>query len=322
MRLPYLQRALCLLWALSLPGLAWGQAWTQPPGHVYAKVAYGASTAAHQYTFDGRAKPYADDVYGPSFYDRSLYLYSEGGLADGLTGVVSLGYKRLVTRDTTFRYEASALGDVDLGLRWRPDPIMAWIPAGGALAINAKLTLPTGYIRNSIPSPGSGQVNGAISVDYGHGWSGLYVQGGLGYRLRSGWYGLSRAVECQPGRDRGCAQDPQQDLGDEVYGRFEIGASPVKWLLVQGLADAVISLQAPEVGFSVDQPIPAQQRWLKLGGGLIGLLGDGWGLSAQGLYTFWGNNTVRSLDIFLGVHTEFDVGELFAEVAGPRGGAR
>ena len=91
-RTPPVRLAMALaaaLVALAGPGSARAQAWTQAPGHVYLKLAYGSATAGEQYSFDGRAKLYADDVYAPAFFDRSVYLYTEAGLLPHLSGGAS-----------------------------------------------------------------------------------------------------------------------------------------------------------------------------------------------------------------------------------------
>ncbi|MCB9523179.1 MAG: hypothetical protein H6702_07325 [Myxococcales bacterium] len=295
--------ALLLLFALALARQAHGQAWTQSPGHAYLKLAYGSATASEQYAFDGRTKLYADDVLAPSFFDRSVYLYGEVGVLDGLTASFSLPYKRLTVNDTTFRYDAAAVGDLALGLRARlPAPL------GLAAAVNLTVGLPTGYVRNTVPSPGNGQVDASATLDVGRGLSSwAYVQGGAGYRLRSGWYGLSSATPCQAGRDRGCTADTQPDLGDELVGRLEVGVRPFGPVLLQLMGSAVISVDKPAVGFSAEQPFPMQQRFVKVGAGLAVDLHEHLGLSAQGFVTPWGQNTVRSVDVFVGVHTAFDL---------------
>lgn len=297
---------------LTLIGLLWAQqaaaqAWTQPAGGAYVKLAYGASTAAEQYGFDGQRKLYADDVYEPAFWDRSVYLYSELGLTSDLTLVVGVPYKRLVVRDDSFRYDNGGLGDLDLGARWAVAPLRAFLPGGSALAVNARLGLPTGYVRNQTPALGAGNVDATLTLDYGHGWSWAYAQVGAGYRVRTPFYGLSTATACQPGQSVGCVVDAQPDLGDEWIARAELGARPFGPVLLQALASAVFSREAPVVGFSVGEPSPTRQRYAKVGAGVYVDVWDHLGLSAQGFVTPWGQNTVNSIDLFVGVSTDFPV---------------
>ncbi|MEZ4474424.1 MAG: hypothetical protein R3F60_27280 [bacterium] len=298
---------LCLA-ILGAVSSARAQAWTQAPGHVYVKLAYGAATAGEQYGFDGRAKLYADDVYAPAFYDRSVYLYAEAGLLPALSASVSLPYKRVIVRDSAFRYAAGALGDLELGLRQSLVPL-GFVPASGALAVNLKASLPTGYVRNTVPAPGAGQVDLTGSLDYGQGFGGWgYGQVGLGYRVRTPWYGLSTAVPCQPGQDRGCTADERPDHGDEVVARAELGVRPWGPVLLQGMGSAVMSVAAPTVGFAVGQTTPTHQRYVKAGAGVLVEPVAHLGLSAQVQVTPWGRNTVKSVDFFFGLSTDFDLG--------------
>lgn len=298
-------RALCATLAIcALHATANAQAWTQPEGRTYLKLAYGAATAGEQYGFDGQRKLYADDVYAPAFFDRSLYLYGEIGLTRDLTFIGAVPYKRMVIRDATFKYGGGALGDVDAGLRYNLSRVVGFLP--GNFAVNTKLTLPTGYTRNTLPAAGLGQVNAAATLDWGYGFGKVYMQIGAGYRMRTSYYGLSTAVPCQGGQNRGCVADEQPDLGDEYTGAAEIGYSPWRWLLVQALGSAVISVTPPAVGFTAEQTLPTQQRYLKLGAGLRVAPIDAIGLSGQVFATPWGRNTIRSVDVFLGLDTTFN----------------
>ena len=310
-RTPPVRLAMALaaaLVALAGPGSARAQAWTQAPGHVYLKLAYGSATAGEQYSFDGRAKLYADDVYAPAFFDRSVYLYTEAGLLPHLTASLALPYKRVIVRDSAFRYAVASLGDLEVGLRQSLVPL-GFVPASGALALNLKASLPTGYARNTVPAPGAGQVDVAASLDYGQGFGGWgYGQVGLGYRVRTPWYGLSTAVPCQPGQDRGCTADEQPDHGDEVVARAELGWRPWRPLLLQATTSAVVSVDAPAVGFAVGQTTPTRQRYLKAGAGVLVEPVAHLGLSAQVQITPWGRNTVKSVDYFFGMSTDFDLG--------------
>ncbi len=295
-------------------GVAHGQAWTQSEGHTYLKVAYGAATASEQYAFDGQLKLYADDVYAPAFFDRSVYLYGEVGLTDRLTLVAAMPYKRVIVRDLGFRYETAALGDLELGARWSLLPWLAWLPESAAAAVNVRATLPTFYTRNLLPAPGRGQVDLAATVDYGQGFGlgflgAAYAQVGAGYRMHTPWYGLSNAAACQPGQDRGCTVDQQSDPGDEIVARAELGARPWSPLLLQGLSEAVVSLRAPSVGFSASEPAPTSQRYLKVGVGVEVTPLPHIALSAQAFATPWGRNTVRSVDLFVGLSTDFSLWE-------------
>ncbi len=292
--------------ALLLPATALAGAWTRPVGNVYAKLAYGASTAADQYTFDGRRKPYADNVEGASFFDRSAYAYAEGGALDGLTVIGGLSYKRVFVVDEAFRYERTRLGDARLGLRADLGRWLA-LPWGLAWAAELRLDLPTGYVRNTVPAPGAGNVDGSLSIGVGLGRAAFYAQGGLGLRVRTPWYGLSGTVACNPGVHRGCVPAETADPGDELLARVEAGWTPWSWLAVQALAEATLSFEAPATGFSVSQPTPTHRRVLKAGAGLMLRPIRALAFEAQVFVTPWGQNTVDSLDVFLGLSSEFDL---------------
>lgn len=303
-------RKLLISLMMLVPSGALAQAWTQPPGHVYLKLAYGAATAGEQYGFDGRVKLYADDVYDSAFFDRSFYLYSEIGVVDHFTVVAALPYKRVVVRDSAFRYESASIGDLELAGRLSLKPWLGFLPEAGAAALNLKVSLPTGYDRNLIPAAGAGQVNVTASLDYGQGFLGaFYAQGGVGYRLRTSWYALSQAVPCQPGQDRDCVVDEQPDYADEVLLHAEAGYRPWQPLLLQVLGEMVLSAQAPEVGFAVGETTPTRQRYLKTGAGLIVEPLPHLGFSAHAFVTPWGQNTVRSVDLFFGISTDFNLWE-------------
>ncbi|MFN3199462.1 MAG: hypothetical protein ACE366_13745 [Bradymonadia bacterium] len=300
--------ALVLLSGLFFCNHSYGQAWVQPPGHAYMKVSYGSSTARDQYAFDGRRKPYADDVQGNAFFDRSMYFYGEFGLLPTLTLSATAAYKRTIVTDGSFRYESGAMGDSELGLRWSPSMVKRWLPSGGSASLNLKAGLPTGYARNITPAPGEGPASATLSLDYGQSLSGWgYTQVGLGYRVRTGWYGLSSAVPCEPGVDRTCVADERPDLGDEVVGRAELGVRPWPWLLVQGQGELVWSPEAPTVGFAVGQTQPVHRRWLRTNVGLLVEPVQHLGLSATVGGTIWGQNTVRSFDVFFGISTDFQL---------------
>ncbi len=273
------------------------------------QLSYGTGTARDQYAFDGRRKLYADDVLTPAFFDRSVYYYAELGLTNRLTMGLSVPYKRLVVRDTGFKYAGGAFGDLSLALRYGLEDFLPFLPQGAVLAVNLKGSAPTGYTRNALPAVGDGNVNLAATLDYGMGFFGgaMYSQASAGYRVRTPYYGLSKATPCQPGQDRGCVVDEPLDLGDEFLLRAELGYTPWAPLLFQLIGEAVISAESPAFGFSVDAQKPTHQRYLKTGVGVMVEPVDHLGLSAQAFMTPWGQNTVRSFDLFFGLSTDFSV---------------
>jgi hypothetical protein len=284
------------------PNIAVGQgAWIQSRSNAYFKLSYGASTAADQYTFDGRTKPYADNVDDNAFFDRSVYFYLESGVADRGTMILSIPYKRIIVRDAAFRYRTYGFGTAILGGRFDLGPAMQLGPFD-ALAFSASAGLPLGYTRNYAPSTGAGQVDGLAMLSYGRSFYPLpvYMQFGFGYRYRSSVYALSRVIECSEGVDVFCFEDRRPDYSDELVASAETGITVGNLLFLQGMANLVWSTHAPTTGFSVSNPIPTEQRYLKAGGGVAFLLPDNASINVQVFATPFGQNTVRSIDIYIG----------------------
>lgn len=288
-----------------LPFTAHAQAWTQPRGEAYVKVSHGRSTAAEQYDFEGAVLPYADNVDGDAFFDRSLYLYGEYGLSDSFTLVALLPYKRLTVEDAAFEYTTGGIGSIMVGGRYNLKPLVGGAGTPQTLAVNAMFTLPAGYTRNFAPSIGPGQVDVQASLNYGVSLFPLpaYAQVGAGYRVRTDAFGLSGSTECQPGRDVNCVVDAQPAYDNEWLVNAEIGSTPQPWILVQGLLQGVFSANAPtaQTSFTASNPIATRQRFLKLGGGVTLYPIPQIGLSVQGFATPYGRNTIRSTDWFFGV---------------------
>jgi hypothetical protein len=78
-------------------------------------------------------------------------------------------------------------------------------------------------------------------------------------------------------------------------------------VLLQGLARLGWSFSAPTTGFSVTNPVPTRQRYLKVGGGIAVETIPDCNLSLQVLATPYGQNTISSLDVSLGIDYRFHV---------------
>ncbi len=283
---------------------AYGQSWLRDKGNAYFKVSYGTSTASKQYTFDGREKEYADNVTDNAFFDRSLYAYAELGLTDNVTLLGALPYKRVIVRDAAFRYRTYAFGSVQLGARVGLKQYLGLEDAPlDALAANVMLTVPTGYTRNLLPSVGPGQVDGELYVSYGRSFYPIaaYAQAGLGYRYRSSIYSFSTAMPCQEGTDKDCFADRQPTYGDDLLFGLEAGYTLDDLVFANLMLRGSWSVLAPTEGFSVANPIPTRQRYIKLGATLAVIPVKDISVSAQFFVTPYGLNTVKSLDLFLGV---------------------
>ena len=284
---------------------SYGQAWLQPKGHAYVKLSLSDVTASEQYRFDGETKPYADNVEGDAFFDESLYLYGEYGLTDNLTLVALVPYKTIRVLDAAFEYESEGLGSVMIGLRTGIKNAVGLSGNQHALSANFMLTMPTGYTRNFTPSVGPGQVDFQTTINYGLSlWPFPgYAQIGLGYRYRSALYAFSTATTCQEGRDVNCFDDVEPKFDDELLFSGEAGVNLGRWALVQVLGQGVWSNQAPdaETTFSIRNPIPTRQRFIKLGGGLTVYPLQTLGVGVQVFFTPAGRNTIRSTDVFWGI---------------------
>ncbi len=300
-------RCFIVLTVLGLIGVntGFGQAWLPPKGHAYVKLSLSDVTASEQYRFDGETKPYADNVDGDAFFDESLYLYGEFGLTDNLALVALIPYKTIRVLDAAFEYESEGLGSVMIGLRTGIKNLVGLTGSQHALSANFMLTMPTGYTRNFTPSVGPGQVDFQTTINYGLSlWPFPgYVQAGLGYRYRSSLYAFSTATTCQEGSDVNCFDDVEPKFGDELLFSGEAGINIGRWALVQLLGQGVWSNQAPdpETTFSIRNPIPTRQRFIKVGGGLTVYPIRTLGLGAQVFFTPTGRNTIRSTDVFWGI---------------------
>jgi hypothetical protein len=295
-----------------MPGQASAQAWTMARGEAYVKAFYGKVTAAEQFTFDGRTTDYIDGLAGDTYRDRSLYLYSEIGLSDRFSLIVSAPYKRTFVRDQSFRFRIFGLGTATLGGRIALLPLLGLPTDQNALAANLYFYIPTGYTRNFAPSTGAGQVDIQGSLFYGRSFypAPAYAQVGAGYRYRSSLYLFSGAAPCRTGSDIHCIADARPSYGDEFLFHAEAGVSPFGGaLFLQALATSIWSVQVPVVGFSAINPIPTHQRYIKAGGGIalypfrivnaphLATLG----FSVQYFLTPYGRNTIHSRDLFIGI---------------------
>jgi len=282
-----------------------GQAWVQSKGHAYLKLSHGQTTASEQYRFDGETIPYANNVEGDAFFDRSIYFYGEYGMSNDLSLILMVPYKSIRVLDAAFQYENEGLGSVMIGLRQN---IKGWLGITAdqhALAANFMVTLPTGYTRNYSPSIGPGQLDLQMMVHYGLSLWPLpgYAQAGVGYRYRSTFYGLSTTTACQEGRDINCIANTDLKYDDELLFSAEVGFNIDRWALVQFLGSGVWSNQSLDAAnsFSIRNPIPTRQRYIKTGGGVSLYPIRNLGISIQVFFTPVGYNTLHSTDYFFGI---------------------
>lgn len=292
-----------LLLALLIPLDALAQAWTQPAGHAYLKVAHGRTSVSDQYTVTGDVAPFTEDVEGDAFFDRSIYLYGEVGLLPGLTLVSMLPVKNISVEQDSARLQTVGLGDIEIRARIDLRPLLGPLDESTAIALSMGTRLPSGYTRNLSPSVGAGQTNLQVGLSLGHAFHPvpIYMQGNVTFVNRLSMYGLSRAIECTTDTDIPCSEDIQPDFDDEWIYRFETGISIGSSVLVQALAEGKRSLNKPDEQFEALNPIPTRSRFLKLGSGVTVSPTESIGLSVQLFRTVAGRNTLRSTEIFLGV---------------------
>ena len=293
------------------------QAWTQDAGRAYLRIIQSVGGADERFDADGVIVPY-DETTGGDFRDRSLYLYGEVGLTDGLTLVGLLPYKRLYVTDGSytpaFERQSFAWGSAVAGLRFDIGPALGLDPEGPTvMAANVAVSLPMGYTRNYRPAVGPGQMDVQASMDIGRSlWPFPgYAQAGLGYRHRTAAYGLSNATACPRTVDdegHACLPDAEarRDYGDEFMLRAEAGLTPGP-VLLQVLLDGAWSVGAP--GGDTTLPVLPQgferQRLVRLGLG-AGIQGPwGFGLGAQVMAPAYARNALKATEIFVGLEKRF-----------------
>jgi hypothetical protein len=300
------------LFGIFAPNLARGQAWPASKGAFYTKLARSDIRASDQYTFDGRRGDFIDGVAGNAFVDQSYYLYTEWGLLTNLTLVLSAPFKQLDVHDLAFRYTTAAIGSATVGLRFGLFPLLGIRPSAVSMAMNLGASLPTGYTRNLTPSVGSGQIDAHALIGMGLSFwpTAAYVQAAGGYRYRSSYYGLSKAVACNAGVDLFCIRDARPAFGDEWLFQAEAGLTLLSGtFFVQALGQGVWSVDPPLIGFTAINPIPTHQRYIKAGAGLTvypfkltrAFRFENVGFGVQGFLTPYGRNTIDSRDFFFGV---------------------
>ena len=173
----------CLLislgWALLVAGQAEGAAWSQKKGGYYVKVSGIFYSADEQ--FDGAGNRHSSPL-GESFNSGQAFAYVEYGARDRLTviGATSLG--RLTSEVGTARFTTTALGDLDIGVKYQlsDGPLV--------VAPYVKLKIPAGYNEADVPALGTWDIDieGRILASSSLYPVPVYVGAELGMRLRSG----------------------------------------------------------------------------------------------------------------------------------------
>ena len=187
-------------------------AWSQPRGHLYAKLS-GISYSSDE-IFDAMGKRAAMGIDEDRFDANQTFLYLEYGLFDRLTLVAKTSAGRLVAENHLVEMTTRGIGDADLGLKYQlvDKPLV--------LASSISLKLPTGYHKEYDPALGTGEIDLEFRLLAARSLYPLplYVGAETGYRLRGGLF------------------------SNQIPYLFEAGASPHQRLFIKGYVDGVETL--------------------------------------------------------------------------------
>jgi hypothetical protein len=277
---------------LLLPLRAVAGGWVQELGKIYAKIAYGSSSANTVYRFDGETKFPTDNppfiVRDYPIADRGIYFYAEYGLTEDLTLIGNTALKRVVITSPAERKQTQGWGDIGIAAKYR-------VAEFGQQVVSATLgvSMPTGYSRDLTPPLGSGNMNIELAGSYGISLHPLpaYATGTIGYRLRPSIFPSKLNDPSRP-------FDP--NYSDQVFADLEAGYTFFDRVLVHGVARAVFSTRTDNNDFDVEHP-PETERYIKLGGGAIVTVYDGIALNADAFVTPYGRKATNSFDLVLGI---------------------
>jgi hypothetical protein len=90
------------------------------------------------------------------------------------------------------------------------------------------------------------------------------------------------------------------NYSDEIFSDIEAGYTFFDRVLVHGVARAVFSTRSDDNDFDVEHP-PETQQYIKVGGGAIVKVYDGFELSADAFVTPYGRKATNSFDLVLGI---------------------
>lgn len=166
-----------LLLAAPRPAAAGG--WTQPRGTAYLRLEGAGRSVDRMLDADGRSTALAVGGGAAEFRVFETRAYAEYGATDGTTLVVAAAWKHATIDEAAATFRTYGFGDLRLGLRH------ALLRDGGwPLALEAEITVPTGYATDEIPALGSGRMDAALLLQLGHAFRGGYLTLEAGYRVR------------------------------------------------------------------------------------------------------------------------------------------
>ncbi|MGE3800873.1 MAG: hypothetical protein AB7H80_07625 [Candidatus Kapaibacterium sp.] len=273
---------------------AGGGAWVRTASGYYFKVGFTSLTAENEYGFKGEDQPlfrdtlrFANGVVGIS----NITLYSEYGLTDWLTSVISTQYSVVVREADIIERgmeglveteSASGLGDIWLGGRVNLLP-KDWKVAGAA---TLSWKIPTGSPNKEVPL-GTGVPDYEAALAFGTGFP--VGEKRFGYAQLSGGYRLRNKVE------------------DEFVWQVEGGISLLPTLALQSTLDGVYSTaDFGEAAEAAENPLifsqlVGNQTFTRLSGGLLYALSDETELNLLYSRTLSGLNTLDAGALSIGV---------------------
>ncbi len=281
----------------------YAQAWTRPAGHAYVKLTRAYAEADERFDLTGRRVPYSSSDPNAAFRDDSYYLYAEYGVTGHLTLVGLVPYKQIEVRGSDDDRTAARPGSVELGIRYALQEHLGLTNDRHRVAISGNVTLPTGYVRNAVPSVGSGETAVDFRLAYGASAYPLpaYAQIATGYRIRTSMHALSRTVDCPDAAATTCIPGTLPELDNEWLLRGEAGVTLGTYVLLQMIVQGQWSNSPPESEFNPDNPVATRQRFMQAGVG-VGVYPVPWlGISVQVFDKRSGKNTIDATDWFFGI---------------------
>ncbi len=190
-----LSASILVLLLATVPACALAGAWTQPPGHLYARLSFAGINACHRFDsggaligLEGPGMP----ARGTEYRGREMRGYAEYGVTAGLTAYGSLTLKWIRTVEPLFIerfrvvpeafHRTTGAGDLSLGGRVRI------LGAPWPVSLAGEVKIPSGYSGRANPSLGNGQVDTTVRglVGGSAGW--IYSTADAGWKHSGGSY--------------------------------------------------------------------------------------------------------------------------------------
>jgi len=131
-----------------LPSLTQAGAWPREKNETYSKISLSQFKADQIYGPKKNKK-----LASPDFTDNTLSLYSEYGFTSDWTGIASLDYKSMESKDHGSTSSESGFGDAWLHLK------RGLLRTPFVLSTQVGIKLPLGYNENHTPPLGEGQID-------------------------------------------------------------------------------------------------------------------------------------------------------------------